>query len=330
MAKEGRIGKIIMHGITVPQHFSCSTIFTGPVKPAFGHEELPIISPQETNIHPMISDPERMHELYHLPSIPLPDAVSDPDTLYCPNALFNLYPCSPPRPPAHEQCMYTEESLLLEKTSGLYLASLAHIVPLPSSTQPPSMLTLHEKLCGGFREERVTHVWTATVDSQPVIAKIFDPLYFIDPYEGTDPFPLLDLSVSREAKAYRRPAPLQGIQVPRALCLAITFAGKPHRHVAGQDVRYLVPASTSPSLCLAHRTAIIDAAITIFSDILMEDCPVHCSVDADNVESVMIDFEGSELWDPDHEFYAKQTREREMCALREEYMEDWWYGKYGI
>ncbi|KAK0471750.1 hypothetical protein IW261DRAFT_1666841 [Armillaria novae-zelandiae] len=225
----------------------------------------------------MISDREQMRELYHLPSIPLPNDVSDPDTLYHPNARFKLYPCSPPPPPVHEQCMYTEESLLLEKTSGLYLASLSHIVPLPSSTEPPAMLTLHEKLCRGFREECVTHVWTATVDSQPVIAKIFDPLYFIDPYEGTDPFPLLDLSVSREAEAYRRPAPLQGTQVQ---CRGLFVSPLPLQgnrtvyvllleHVAGQDVRYLVPASTSPSLCLAHRNAIVDAAITVFSDILM-------------------------------------------------------------
>ncbi len=61
-----------------------------------------------------------------------------------------------------------------------------------------------------------------------------------------------------------------------------------------------------------------------------DDCPVHFTVDPDNVESVMIDFEGSELWDPNHEFYDEQTREREMRALRDDYMEDWWYGKYGI
>ncbi|KAK0448193.1 hypothetical protein EV421DRAFT_1786246 [Armillaria borealis] len=315
----------------------------------------------------MASDAERMHELYHLPSIPLPDAVSDPDTLYHPNAHFDLYPCSPPRAPTHDQCMYTEATLLLEKTSGVYLASLTHIVPLPPSV--PSTLTLHQKLCGGFREERVTHVWTAThASQQPVIAKIFDPLYFIDPYEGTDPFPLLDLSVSREAEAYRRLAPLQGTQVPR--CLGLFISPLPSQgnrtvyvllleHVAGQDVRYLVPAPTSPSLCLAHRAAIVDAAVNVFFDILMcgvkqrdmaprnliirpprrggsapfcnkECCPVRFAVDPDNVESVMIDFEGSELWDPNHEFYDEQTREREMRALREDYMEDWWYGKYGI
>ncbi len=316
----------------------------------------------------MVSDPERMHELYHLPSITLPDTVCDPDTLYHTNAHFDLYPCSPPCPPAHEQCMYTQESLLLEKTSGLYLASLTHIVPLPSSPQPPSTLTLHQKLCGGFREERVTHVWTATLDSQPVIAKIFDPLYFIDPYEGTDPFPLLDLSVSREAEAYRRLAPLQGTKVPR--CLGLFVSPLPSQanhtmyvllleHVASQDVRYLVPAHTSPSLCLPHRAAVVDAAVNVFYDILMcgvkqrdmaprnliirppsrgcsasfcekEDCPVQFSVDPNNVESVMIDFEGSELWDPDHEFYDEQTREKEMRALKNDYMEDWWYGKYGI
>ncbi len=61
-----------------------------------------------------------------------------------------------------------------------------------------------------------------------------------------------------------------------------------------------------------------------------EDCPVRFSVDPDNLKSMMIDFEGSELWDPDHQFYDEQTREREMRALREDYMEDWWYRKYGI
>lgn len=130
-------------------------------------------------------------------------------------------------------------------------------------------------------------------------------------------------------------------------------------HVAGQDVRYLIPAPTSTSLCPAHRASIVDAAVNVFYDILMcgvkqrdmapriliirppkrsggapfcvkDDCPVHFTVDPDNVESVMIDFEGSELWDPNHEFYDEQTREREMRALRDDYMEDWWYGKYGI
>ncbi len=28
-------------------------------------------------------------------------------------------------------------------------------------------------------------------------------------------------------------------------------------------------------------------------------------------------------------FYDEQTREREMRALSDDYMEDWWYGKYG-
>ncbi|PBK80070.1 hypothetical protein ARMGADRAFT_93497 [Armillaria gallica] len=262
--------------------------------------------------------------------------------------------------------MYTAESLLLENTSGLYLASLTHLVPLPPSV--PSSLTLHEKHCEGLCEECVTHVWTATHASQPVIAKIFDPLYFIDPYEGTDPFPFLDLSVSREAEGYRQLAPLHGTKVLR--CLGLLVSPLPSQgnrtvyvllleHVAGQDVRYLIPAPTSTSLCPAHRASIVDAAVNVFYDILMcgvkqrdmaprnliirppkcsggapfcvkDDCPVHFTVDPDNVESVMIDFEGSELWDPNHEFYDEQTRDREMHPLRDDYMEDWWYGKYGI
>ncbi|KAK0471738.1 hypothetical protein IW261DRAFT_1294461, partial [Armillaria novae-zelandiae] len=110
-----------------------------------------------------------------------------------------------------------------------------------------------------------------------VIAKIFDPVYFIDPYESTDPFPLLDPSVSREAEAHRRLAPLQGTQVPR--CRGLFVSPLPSQgnrtvyvlleHVAGQDVRYLVPAPVSPSLCLAHRTAIVDAAVNVFYDLLM-------------------------------------------------------------
>ncbi|KAK0481080.1 hypothetical protein EDD18DRAFT_1436519 [Armillaria luteobubalina] len=129
-------------------------------------------------------------------------------------------------------------------------------------------------------------------------------------------------------------------------------------HVAGEDMCYLVQDSTIPSLCLAHRTAIIDAAINDFYDILMcsikqhdmaprnliiwpprhcsapfcskGDCPICFSINPDNVESIMIDFEGSELWDPNHNFYNQQTRAREMHVLREDYRGDWWYGKYGI
>ncbi|KAK0201328.1 hypothetical protein DFS33DRAFT_1359054 [Desarmillaria ectypa] len=331
----------------------------------------------------MVSDStslERMHQLYHLPFIPLPDKVSDPDILYRPEAVFELYPCSPPRCPPHDQCMYTEDALRLEKTEGLYAASITHRIPLPPDTQPSETIALRKKLCGGFREERVTHVWTATrggEGGEMVIAKIFDPLYFIDPYEGTDPFPFVDLSVSREVEAYRRLQSLQGTQVPRFLGLFVSsLPSQGNRtiyvllleYVVGQDVRYLVPSPTSDSppdsedtvkhLCSAHRSAIVDAAVNVFYDILMcgvkqrdmaprnviirpprrgggpfcakEDCPVRFSVDASNVESVMIDFEGSELWDPNHEFYDKQTREREMRSLREDYLEDWWYGKFGI
>ncbi|KAK0466486.1 hypothetical protein IW261DRAFT_1295393, partial [Armillaria novae-zelandiae] len=111
-----------------------------------------------------------------------------------------------------------------------------------------------------------------------IIAKIFDPLYFIDPYEGTDPFPLLDLSVSRQAKAYRWLASFQGTHVPRCHGLFISPLPSQGNHtvyvllleqVAGQDMCYLVSAPTSPSLCLAHCTAIVDAAINVFYDILM-------------------------------------------------------------
>ncbi|KAK0466485.1 hypothetical protein IW261DRAFT_1294338, partial [Armillaria novae-zelandiae] len=111
-----------------------------------------------------------------------------------------------------------------------------------------------------------------------IIAKIFDPLYFIDPYKGTDPFPLLDLSVSCKAEAYCRLASFQGTQVPQ--CCRLFVSPLPSQgnctvyillleQVAGQDMRYLVPAPTSPSLCLAHCTAIVDAAVNVFYDILM-------------------------------------------------------------
>ncbi|KAK0226859.1 hypothetical protein EDD85DRAFT_795176 [Armillaria nabsnona] len=218
--------------------------------------------------------------------------------------------------------MYTQESLLLEKASGPYLASLSHIVPLTPSA--PSSLTLHQKLCDGFCEERVAHVWTATHASQPIIAKIFDPLYFINPYEGTDPFPLLDLSVSHPA-------------APQALCLAATLPGKLHRvhppprtHHGSRSVNvfYDILMCRVKQRDIAPQNLIIRppsrGCTAPFCD--KDDCPVQFSVDPDNVESVMIDFEGAELWDPDHEFYDEQMKEREMRALREDYLEDWWYG----
>ncbi len=198
----------------------------------------------------MASDPERMHGLYHLPSIPLPDTVSNPGTLYHPNAHFDLYPCSPPCAPAHDQCMDTVDSLLLEKTSGLYPASLSYLVPL--SPLIPSTLTLHEKLCGGFRKERVTHA------SQPVIAKIFNPLYFIDPYEGTNPFSLLDLSVSHEAEAYRRLAPLRGTQVPRCLGLFVS----PWPSPGNRSVRPPPQARCRPGRPLPHPRTHITLPMT--------------------------------------------------------------------
>ncbi|KAK0482866.1 hypothetical protein EDD18DRAFT_1362395 [Armillaria luteobubalina] len=197
------------------------------------------------------------------------------------------------------------------------IASLSHIVSLPSLPQPPSTLTLHERLCGGFGEERVTHIWTATINCQPIITKIFDPLYFVDPDNGMDPFPLIDFSVYCEVKL------TTGSLLSRGNCMVYVLLLE---HITGGDVHYLVPDSTIPSLCLAHHTALIDAAVNIFYDILMcsikqrdmapcnliiqpprqqgapfcdkGDCPIHFYINPSNVKSVMIDLEGSKLWDP--------------------------------
>ncbi|KAK0209931.1 hypothetical protein IW262DRAFT_1468272 [Armillaria fumosa] len=151
--------------------------------------------------------------------------------------------------------------------------------------------------------------------------------------------------MSHEAKAYHGLAPSQG---------------KPY-HVHPKFLSTLLDgmcATSSLHMCHPHcvpytmlTLSMADTAVPTFYNILMcgikqcnmaphnliiwlskcasapfcdkEDCPIHFSINPDNVESMMIDFEGSELWDPDHKFYDKQTRVREICTLREDYMKDW-------
>ncbi len=185
----------------------------------------------------------------------------------------------------HTWAMHVHPRIPLPRENIQPIHCLPHAHCLPSCLSP-----LHPKpapkLSSGSHKECVMHVWTATLDSQQsIIAKISDPLYFIDPYKGTDPFPLLNLSVSHKAEAYCELAPLQGMQVLQ--CIRLFVLPFPSQ---GNRTMYI--------LLLKH------------------------------VKSVMIDFKRSELWNLDHEFHDEQTRKREMCVLREDYMEDWWYRKY--
>ncbi len=102
-------------------------------------------------------------------------------------------------------------------------------------------------MCGGIREH-VTHVWTATLSNATVVAKFYDPLYFHDTYDHTDPIRLAAWSVASEVRAYEKLQPLQGTCIPR--CLGLYAMALPEQEgrtvyvllledVTGKDLRYL-------------------------------------------------------------------------------------------
>ena len=201
---------------------------------------------------------------------------------------------------------------------------------------------------------------TETTYPPQLVAKIFDPVFFGDA-EYADPFILRDLSVSCEVEAYQRLECLQGKRVPRFyghFVAPLPFQGGRTidvlllEHIQGTDLHILVPSNTAENVCHRHKDAIIDAAFRVFFDILacgvkqtdMQprnvilrpqqlvsgtqycatlECPLRLEIGCNDLDMVMVDFEGVDFQEPDTSFSEPSTQKVHVKNAKSLYLEKW-------
>ncbi|PBK87305.1 hypothetical protein ARMGADRAFT_1016793 [Armillaria gallica] len=213
---------------------------------------------------------------------PLPDMTpEDPKVIYVPGASYPLYTVQiPDFPEGDKWCRHNKQSLQRQRTDGVYTLCLADRIHLPLS--PSLTITLSQNLCGGIREH-VTHVWTATSSNATVVAKFYDPLYFRDSYDNTDPLRLAAWSAASEVRAYEELQSLQGTCIPRCLGLyATAFPQQEGRtvyvllleHITGKDLRHLCKEAderekiVADFLCEKHRDVIFSTIFRLAMDFI--------------------------------------------------------------
>ncbi|SJL03737.1 uncharacterized protein ARMOST_07094 [Armillaria ostoyae] len=214
---------------------------------------------------------------------PTRDDFAGPDAIYFPGACHRLYTVEVPDfPEGDKWCQHNKDTLQRQKMNGLYSLCLADRIHLPPS--PSLTITLSQRLCGGIREH-VTHVWTATPNDAPstVVAKFYDPLYFRDEYDNTDPLRLAAWSAANEVRAYEKLQSLQGACIPR--CLGLYGTTLPEQggrtvyvllleHVTGKDLRFLCEMSderekiVADYLCEKHCNAIFSTVFRLVMDFI--------------------------------------------------------------
>ncbi|PBK87292.1 hypothetical protein ARMGADRAFT_463898 [Armillaria gallica] len=215
------------------------------------------------------------------------DTTPDPNDIYFPGALYQLYTVeSPCFSKDDQQYLHDNNSRQRQRTERVLALSIANRIHLPSA--PSLSITLSNRLCGGIREH-VTHVWAAHTSSPTlenasttVIAKFYDPLYLYDEYESVDPLRLAARSVPNEVKTYEMLQSLQGICIPRCLGLYATVIPEQDGRtvyvlllelVAGKDLRYLCEdvkreEIVADYLCERHCEAIFATLFRLTMDFM--------------------------------------------------------------
>ncbi|KAJ7186607.1 hypothetical protein C8R46DRAFT_1057558 [Mycena filopes] len=125
----------------------------------------------------------------------------------------------------------------------------------PYDANSPAMtITLETPLATGVREERPAQVWrvSAAGDSTPLVARIYDPLYFNT--FAYDRFILIERAVTSENEAYTLLQRCQGSLVPvfRGVLVA-EIPAHPPRHV------YVIVLEYMPGVDLQTRMRIVGA-----------------------------------------------------------------------
>ena len=247
-----------------------------------------------------------------------------------------------------------------------YAKSVAERITLPS-TPPDVTITLTNELSTGR-----ACVWTAvehkssaasSPDATPIIAKIFDPVFFGTHREDdTNAFAVCDFSVSKEVESYDRLKPFQGTKIPRFYGHFIAPLPSQHNrtisiilleYVEGRDLRRLVPEDVADKVCNVHKEAIVDAVINLHLDLLdyggvfltdlrprnvllkipkvstghqyciMPQCPLRLVADCNNLDMIMIDLENVRYFDRAFHLDDPKVRAKVREGHKRSMMVDW-------
>ncbi|PBK70402.1 hypothetical protein ARMSODRAFT_110927 [Armillaria solidipes] len=299
-------------------------------------------------------------------SEPLDGTTPDPNDIYFSGASYPLYIVQVPDfPEGDKWCEHNEQTRQRQRSNGVYALCLADRIHLPPS--PSLTITLSQRLCGGIREH-VTHVWTATSSNAIVVAKFYDPLYFRDTYDHTDPLRLAAWSVASEVRAYEKLQSLQGTCIPRCIDLYATALPEQEgrtvyvEHVTGKDLRYLCEKGddmdeiVADYLCEKHRNVIFSTVFQLVMDFIQlgvsqsdlaprntiirpparrgpfcstERCPARHEIDTEDVQAVMVDFERVLFYDPIKQSAIDRYRKRFVDIAPSEYLSAWFRNMCG-
>ncbi|KAK0437914.1 uncharacterized protein EV420DRAFT_154850 [Desarmillaria tabescens] len=285
----------------------------------------------------------------------VPKKTDGPSSTYFTGASFQLHPSEPPPVTENKDPRYQDGAQLLINFEDRLRTAIDRRQPLSSDSLS---MSLGERLPCSMR--KLAHVWTVHVPaiSEAILAaKIFDPAYFSDEHSAyTDPFALLNISVSQEVEAYRRlqdtnvpqfhghflmPIPSQGDRTVHVLLM---------EHIDGKDLRILAPVPKAKDVCAAHKLAIINMALNLNLDAFVrgvypqdfqprnvilrrprhcvefcdkEDCPVRSEVDLDDVRGVLVDLEKVGLGDPMKKLRNLGYRTKVINKQRRRYLKRW-------
>ncbi|KAJ6565708.1 hypothetical protein B0H10DRAFT_2200332 [Mycena sp. CBHHK59/15] len=131
----------------------------------------------------------------------------------------------------------------------------------------PSTITLETPLAAGAREERPAQVWkvNATGSNTPLVARIYDPLYFDTAVH--DRFHIIERAVASEHEAYTRLKKHQGTRVPRFHGVFVAkIPGVRPRHVYVVLLEYIPGVDLQAKMrtagdatCIQHKAGIFNA-----------------------------------------------------------------------
>jgi hypothetical protein len=195
------------------------------------------------------------------------ESFSLSDTYY-PGASFQLYDQQPPEEDL--DISDNDEDNRIENTYGRLHGCRVHSIWPPPDSSSSFSITLSSPLSIGVREH-LSQVWkvSATPSAGPLVARIYDALYYDDPEGLVVPFFPIDRAVSVQTAAYHLLQPVQGDLVPRFKGLYLCPIPNQQRtvyvilleYIDGEDLKSV----RRRGLCERHKDTITEMVVVIWA-----------------------------------------------------------------
>ncbi|KAJ7186576.1 hypothetical protein C8R46DRAFT_1057497, partial [Mycena filopes] len=218
----------------------------------------------------------KLYKPTHFPDLPPMDKVYIRDIMDAEHAASNgfdldqLLEATWPR-----ALLDREERSVMSKPENALRKCYEHEAPY----DPHSLVTtiiLESPLATGNREERPAQVWRATAssDTTPLVARIYDPVYF-DTFVY-DRFMLTERAVTCEKEAYSRLQRYQGSLVPTLRdVLVAEIPADPPRHVYVVLLEYVPGIDLQARMRAAGATTCSRHKAGIFNAVARASLPLH-------------------------------------------------------